>query len=286
MVTVQQATIAQFDDIYPLLDFFAIEEMDRERWFALLNSKWSTKYDYFGYVLLDDERVVGFLGTFFSDRVIDGKESAICNLYCWHVLEEYRRESLFLIRPILQLQDTCITALTSSEGAIAVYRRFAFKELETQVLIFPFRLSFSFRTTIEFITDRGAIRLKLAGAQLKILDDHKFASCSHLLLFDKKTQDYCYLLYNRVQKKGLYFTQVYFISNGNLFKKAFARLQWFFLKENKTVLTVVDKRLLALCNPGFGFSYTLRYPRLYRSDDLPPEKIDNLYSELLFFKSV
>lgn len=286
MVTVQQATIAQFDDIYPLLKFFAIEAMDRERWFELLNNKWSTKYDHFGYVLLDDERVVGFLGTFFSDRVVDGKEYTICNLFCWHVLEEYRRESLFLLRPILQLQNTCITALTSSEGATAVYRRFAFKELETQVMIFPFRPSFSLRTTVEFVTDRATIRSKIEGAQLKILADLKYASCNHLLLFDRKTQDYCYLLYNRVQKKGLHFTQVYFISNGSLFKKAFARLQWFFLQENRTMFTIVDRRLTSNCCPVFGYSYSLRYPRLYLDDDLQPEMIDNLYSEMLFLKSV
>jgi hypothetical protein len=286
MITVQKATISLFDAIFPLLDFFAVKEMDRENWFALLNTRWSARYDHFGYVLLDDERVVGFLGTFFSDRVVDGKEYAICNLFCWHVLEEYRRESLLLLRPILQLQDTCITALTSSEGATAVYRRFAFKELETQVMIYPFRPSFSLCSNIECIRGKDSIQAKLAGSHLKILSDHRFVSCGHLVVFDSKIQDYCYLLYNRIQKKGFHFTQVYFISNGSLFKKAFSKIQWFFLKENKTLFTIVDKRLIANCHPGFGYSYTLRYPRLYHFDDLPPEKIDNLYSELLFLKSV
>ena len=164
MVTVQKATIALFEQIIPLLEFFAIVGMDRDSWYSLLNTKWSAKHDNFGYVLLDEGRAVGFLGTFFSDRVVDGEEYTVCNLFCWHVLEEYRRQSLLLLRPILQLQNTTITALTSSEGATAVYQRFGFKELEAQVVIFPIRPCFPCCTSDYFITDREVIRQSWPGS--------------------------------------------------------------------------------------------------------------------------
>ncbi len=287
MVTVQKATIALFDQIFPLIQYFAIAGMDRERWFLLLSKKWSPEHDHFGYVLLDEESVVGFIGAFFAERNIDGKQFIICNLFCWHVLEDYRKESLLLLRPILNLQNTTITALTSSLGATAIYKRFKFKELEAQVKIFPFVPSLSLRTGIEFLTVPDLIQARLLREEeQKIVLDHTFPSCCHLLLTDKKTGDYCYLLYSRVRKKGLYFTQVCFISNIDMFVRNFGRLQWFFLRKNRTLFTIVDNRLIRDCRLGLGYSYSLRYPRLYLSDTQKPEQIDNLHSELLLLERV
>ncbi len=287
MTTVQKATIEIFDKIFPLIEYFAIDGMERESWFLLLSKKRSARHDHFGYVLLDGDSVVGFLGAFFAERNIDGKLCSICNLFCWHVLEDYRRESLLLLRPILNLQNTTITALTSSLGATVIYKRFKFKELEAQVKIFPFMPSLSLRTDIEYLTDPDLIQSRLLiEEEKKIVTDHTFPSCCHLLLADRRTGEYCYLVYNRVRKKGLHFTQVCFISNKDLFVKIFARLQWYFLRRNRTLFTIVDKRLIGDSKPGPGYSYSLRYPRLYHSDTLQPEQIDNLYSELLFLERV
>jgi len=286
MVTVQKATIDLFDRIYPLIEYFDMEEMNRESWLQLLSKRWFPEHDHFGYVLMEDEQVVGFLGVFFYQRNIDGNQHDLCSFFCWHVLEEYRKESLLLLRPVLNRKDMTITSLTPSPGASVIWDRFKFKELECQVMIFPLLPLLSLRNDIELITDPDLIKSQLTGEDKKIFADHAFPSCCHLLLSHREKKEYCYLLYNRVRKKGLHFTQVCFISNRALFARAFARLQWFFFKQHRTIFTIIDKRLIAGSNPGPGFSYTLRYPRRYFSDTLQPEQIDNLYAELLLLKRV
>lgn len=289
MATVHKATIDLFDRIYPLLEYFNIKGMSRDSWFQLLSTRWSSKQDHFGYVLIEDKKVVGFLGTFFYERTIGGVEHALCNLFCWYVLKEYRskKESLLLLLAVLKLKDTTVTSLTSSREALMIYERFQFTPLESKVRIFPLMPIFSLKSGFEFVTDPDTIRSQLNSQDKAIFEDHAFPSCRHLVIVSRtEDQEYCYLVYNRVRKKGLLFTQVYFISNRELFDKASGRIQWFFFKQNRTFFTVIDKRLIAGSNPGPGLDYTLRYPRLYRSTDLQPEQIDNLYSELLFLKRI
>lgn len=287
MATVHKATIDLFDRIYPLLEYFNVEGMNREDWFLLLSTRRSTRHEHFGYVLMEGEDIVGFLGAFFCERNINGVEHAICNLFCWYVLEEHRRESLLLLVAILDLKDTTVTSLTSSRDALMIYERFQFKPLESKVRIFPLMPVVSSKSGVEFVTDPNSIRSKLNPQDRKLFDDHAFPSCRHLVLVSRtEDQEYCYLVYNSVRKKGLLFTQVCFISNRMLFDKTFSRIQWYFFKKNRTFFTVIDKRLIAGSNPGAGMDYTLRYPRLYRSTDLQPEQIDNLYTELLFLKRI
>ena len=112
MATVCKATIDQFDRIYPLLEFFHVEGMTRENWFRLLSKRWSPAHDHFGYVLMEGDQAVGFLGAFFSERKSSGRSLTFCNLFCWHVLEDYRKQSLLLLRPILNLQNMPSICLT------------------------------------------------------------------------------------------------------------------------------------------------------------------------------
>ena len=288
MVTVQKATIDLFERIYPLIEFFDMEDMNRDDWFQLLSKRWFPEHDHFGYVLLDDERVVGFLGVFFYQRTINGTLHDLCSFFCWHVLEEYRRQSLLLLKPVLNRKNLTITSLTPSPGATLIWDRFKFRQLEDQVIIFPLLPSFSPHSALECITDPDRIQSLLTGEDKKIFADHVFPVCRHLLIVDKEHKDgaSCYLLYNRVQKKGMHFSQVCYFSNYSLFARAFPRLQWIFFKQHRTIFTLIDKRLLGEGKPGPGFSYTLRYPRRYRSDDLQPEQVDNLYAELLLLQRV
>jgi hypothetical protein len=289
MATVHKATIDLFDHIYPLLEYFNITGMNRDKWFQLLSTRRSARYDHFGYVLMEEEKAVGFLGAMFYERTIGGREESLCNLFCWYVLEEYRsgKGSLLLLLAAVRNRYTTITSLTSSAEALPIYERFQFTPLETKVRIFCVRPSVSRGSSIEFISDPGVLESRLNSRDRKLFQDHRFPACHHLMLVSRDhDQPYCYLVYNRVRKKGLYFTQICFISNAELFNGAFSRLQWFFFRHNRTLLTVMDKRLLAGLSPGPGLDYTLRYPRLFRSVGLQPEQVDNLYTELLFLQTI
>ena len=63
------------------------------------------------------------------------------------------------------------------------------------------------------------------------------------------------------------------------FKKLFPYIQYFFLKKNKILLTLIDDRLLNDISIG-GFKYEIKLPKLFRSKELEVDKIDNLYTEV------
>jgi len=287
MPIVKKATLEMLGQIYPLLQHFGIHELDKNDWRHLLEKRWSSRFDHFGYVLLEKENIVGFLGTFFYEREILGQNHTFCNLFCWIVPEEHRRSSLLLLLAVLNIKDVTVTSLTASQDASLILEQFKFTNLETDVTIFPAFLALSPSRDTVLYSDLETIRQKLNTQDLALFKDHNQDTCKHLLAVNKNNESqYCYLIYNTIRKKKLRFTQIYFISNSSIFKKAFPRIQRFFLRKNLTLFTVIDKRLFGTPSPGPGFNYTLRYPRLFRSKNIQPCHIDNLYTELIFLKKL
>jgi len=73
MVVVKKATADLFEQIYPLLRSFDKRKVGRDEWRRAFGLRWSSLHDHFGYVLMDGDRVVGFLGALFHEREINGK---------------------------------------------------------------------------------------------------------------------------------------------------------------------------------------------------------------------
>ncbi len=292
MAEVKKATIELFDSVYPLLRHFDIPGMDREKWHRLLGKNRSEKFDHFGYLLMEKSRAVGFLGGFFHEREIAGKTRSFCNLFCWYVMEEFRQQSLLLMLAFLREPDLTITSLTPSKEASLILKQFRFQVLEPEVIILPVMPAGGNHTDYEISDDSKIIASLLDEQDTRIFLDHDAAWCSHMAVWNRHgRKDYCHVVFNRVIKKGIAFTQVYYASNPELFRKNLGRIQRLFFRLNRTLFTVIDRRLLPGPVPFPGFSYRLRYPRLFRpapqqSETLQPHQIDNLYTELLFLKKI
>ncbi len=286
MAEVIKATIELFDDIYPLLQHFAWSEMDRGRWIELLTSNRPGKRDYFGYVLMDKGVASGFLGGFFHERNIDGRTYPLCNLFCWYVVEEQRHHSLLPLLAFLREPELTITSLTPSKEACLILKKFNFRPLDTSVVILPLLPVGRASTGYELATGPGMLDSIPDNVLREIIRHHQSWSQCLLIYGQTDKKDYCIVIFNKVKKKRIYLTQIYYISNLSIFIKNIGRIQRKFLKMNRTFFTVVDQRLLKDQRLFPSFLYTLRYPRLYRSKDLKPQDIDNLYTELLYLKRV
>lgn len=287
MAEVIKATLEQFDRIYPLLEHFEIAGMDSEAWRMLLGQRWSERYDHFGYALVDSGRYVGFLGTFFRDVELNNSPHTICNLFCWYVMEEYRQQSLLLMLAVLREPDLTITSLTPSEEASLVLKQFRFSMLEDSVFVVPLTPVPSLSRGYRIVHSRKEMAELLADEERLLLERLGDAWCSHLVVQDvRNPDDYSYVVFNRVRKRGVPFTQVYHVSNVKIFRKNLVRLGWTFFRLNHTMLTVTDMRLAGGALPFPALSYRLRYPRLFRSDVLKPGDIDNLFTEMMFLRAV
>ncbi len=285
MVTVCKATLDHFDRIHPLLLHFRQTRLERDQWRRIFSLRWSRHHDHFGYVLMDGDRVIGFLGTLFFERTVRDREHRFCDLFCWIVPEEYRQHSLLLLFPVLKLQDTTLMSLTPSRGASLVLAKFGFMVLETHTVILPFLLSPGGGRGVRLVTEPERIRGLLSGQERIVFRDHDLPGCGQLLLQAEGDENRtCYLVFNTVRKKGIRFTQLYHVGDPELFRQGLSRLQRYFLLHNRTLFTLVDRRLLGGMRPGPCREHVLRYPRLYRPAGLEPAQVDNLYSELLLMR--
>lgn len=153
----------------------------RQRGFAPL---WGGQEPYYGFVLEDDGKIVGFLGTLHTRREIRGKLEDFCEIHAWYVKRDYRNQSLNLLMPVMALRRTkTIINFTPTPRVYEIGRKFGFQDLETKILLFfplPTRLQ-----RVEIVTDPWRVADYLSGEDLRIFHDHKDVPCFHVVLLPK-----------------------------------------------------------------------------------------------------
>jgi hypothetical protein len=285
MTVVEKVTPAMLDDVIPLLSELE-DTHSREKWREIFDYQWESDEGHVGYALVDDRKVVGFNGAIFSRRIIDGREARICNLTSWIVKEQYRTESLRLVFPVLKLKGYTITNLTMNERAWEVTRRLGFKNLDTTVrILFPVPgLSATRKEEAPVIvSDQSRIAGILDPVDLKIFIDHSHYNCGHLVIQDK--HGYSYIIYTRKRYRkyncDIPYAQIHYISDRSAFLRRLSKVKSYFLKSRKYFFLAVDERLIGNAAIPYSKAYRLKIPRMYKSDVLSREQVDNLYSELV-----
>lgn len=286
MTHVEEATVAMFDDIYPLLQELNNPELTRDKWKRIFEYRWKSPDEQVGNVLVDKGRVVGFIGTMFSRRVIDGQEAALCNLSSWIVKDEYRSEGMRLLLPLLRLKDHTFTNLTLNVRVAEIMRRLGFKDLDTNVkLLFPvpWFSSVPEGDKPSIVSDLAQIKKVLASADQRILADHSQYGCGHIVI--REDGDYCYVLFTRKYRGESYYkvpyAHLHYISNRKLFLKYLNRIKLNFLTEHKCFFLMVEERLIGKQPIPFSKVHTLKVPKMYKSQRLTSAQVDNLYTELV-----
>jgi hypothetical protein len=69
---VREARGDDFERVYPLLLEFKNSHLSKEHWRQLFVDHSGLQNDHFGWVLVDDDNVVGFVSTILSERTIRG----------------------------------------------------------------------------------------------------------------------------------------------------------------------------------------------------------------------
>jgi RimJ/RimL family protein N-acetyltransferase len=286
MAKVEKVTPAMFDDIYPLLLELDDSQLTGEKWRLIFDYRWEFDEGHVGYALIDDRQVVGFNGTLFSRRIIDGMEARFCNLTSWIVKEKYRTESLRLLFPLLNLKGYTLTNLTMNERAWAIAKRLGFMNLDTHVrLLFPIpQLSGrAGETPPAIVSDQARIAEILNPAHLRIFSDHSQYDCGHLVI--QENDSYCYLLYTSKSYKKynckIPYGHIQYISDRDIFLKYLNRIRLHFLTSNRYLFLAVDERLIGNAHLPYSKIYQLKIPKMYKSEVLTGEQVDNLYSEIV-----
>ena len=284
MVTIEKATINNFEEIYPFLKTFD-NSHNKNDWRKIFDYSFSNNEGYCGYILRDNREIVGFLGYIFSKRIINNREEKFCNITSWVVKKEYRNNSLSLLYPILKLKDYTITNISSGRKELyQISKKLGFKDLDSYLIIlYPlFKISSLLKKNSKVITIKNNIGTFLAKDQFsyKLFKDHINYKCCHLLV-ETKEGKICYIVFTKVKRKKIFFAYIHYISDIDIFIKNVDKLKISIIKNYKIFFIMIEKRFLKGKNISFSFKNKLTCYKIFKSNSLEERDIDNLYSELI-----
>lgn len=279
MVSLQKVEPSRFADIYPLLRS-RDSRFSQDTWKNLFDYQWNRE-SYCGYGLFDENKAVGYLGMIFSQRQIAQKKYNFCNLTNWVVKPEYRSHSLSLMMPIMRLKDHTITDLSATEEVVKISERLGFKCLDTAIrVLLPYPISISAADTAQLYSNNEIAGLPLETWDLEVFAHHQpYSKCHQLVL--QSNEDYCHIIYTTHGYGPLSYCHIQSISNVLLFKRYQALIRHHIIRDTGISLIVIDSRLVASIDLPFSFQLKRHTPRIYRSEQLQPDQIDNLYSECI-----
>ncbi len=280
MIRIERATPGDFERVLPLLERFNNLRITPERWRSLFHYSWPCDDETRGFILLDEERVVGYFGVILSERTIAGRTEKFANLTSWITLPEYRNHSLKLFKAVATMEGRTITCVSPSKEVLPLYLKFGFRELESKAgILYPLPSPsapsawFGYAAT----TNPAKIRARLDAPDRAIFDHHRPHPCGHLLIHNK--QEYCYAVFTRTMGLRYHFAKVHYISNPPVFVRNLDRARLHLGLAAKALLVMIESRLL----PQDGFTFNrvtpLAHPQVYKSDHLTPAQIDGLYTE-------
>lgn len=304
MSQIKKVYPGDFGYVWPLLEQFKNSGLSGERWKAFFINHWESPEAHIGYVLVDGEKVVGFLGTLFSQRFINGERKTICNLSSWFVLPEYRNESILLFSDILRHKEYTITSFTSVPDAVRILKKLGFRQLDNS--FYWYKKNFFKRPMrIKHSSGSSDFEKYLSEEEKRVHNDH--LPFNAFPLFFHNETSHCYiivrkkdillrnLISNRFINYADYITRklsrwsfmnkkrtvahIHYISNLDFFNKNITRINNLLQNEFKISGITVDARHVSEKKSIFRFRSCPRNS-LYRPGGIMPEYIDSAYSEL------
>jgi hypothetical protein len=284
MVSVHTITNSMFPEIYAMF----LREDDP----CSSEDHWKNLFEYpghdddsFGYALVDvtkhGAKIVGMLGTFFSERTIGGRTTRFCNLHSWMVEPAYRGHSLRLMKKVLGLKDCTLTDFTPTQDVCAISRRLGFRELDSTLKLLP-PLTAGFHRPandeVELVTDLPTIASELNAVDQKICREHQRDPCKHLLV--RHRDDYCYIVYTTVERHWIPYSYMHYVSNKRLFAELSGPIRAALTRNSKARYVAIDARVCSGIKVPWSVNIPAKTRQLYKSHDVAPEEIDSLYSEL------
>lgn len=262
---------------------------DSNGWQGLFNYPWKLPAYPYGYALSEGDEIRAFVGTIFSERIIAGKTQICCNMNTWYVPEEYRHHMLALkvLKPMINMNDILITALTPGDLTVTVLQRLGFKLLDEEQIAVPVipRMMPVFRKSRPLVLfDDPSIKEYLDPENLKIFKDHSTLDCKHFLIRENDSNRFCYGIATTSRLRKLPFqghwANLCYVSDGDVFVRNFQFLRILLCKSRYFALCY-DARLLPARISRM--SVRRKKTRQYRWKDGDLRRMDNLYSELVTF---
>ncbi|MBR1250247.1 acetoacetate--CoA ligase [Bradyrhizobium sp. AUGA SZCCT0169] len=260
-------------------------------WRRLFEHEWSDHGR--GFILLDRNAVVGFIGAVTARRQVNGEAVLVCNLSSWVVHAQYRGWGMALLASQLEGAQLTYTSFTPQPISWTALMAQRFKPLEShRIAMLPLLQAETMfgpnRPVISF--DPAVVRERLTGEQRQIFDDHARYDCLQLTVSDGS--DYAYLVVKRrihrvaagrlgglarVLPLRIPYSDILHCSAPELLLRHLERVKLTILRRQRTAALVADARLFPVRPRGV----LLPVSNCYRSASIAAGELDRLYSEIV-----
>ena len=246
--------------------------LNASTWHRLFDHKWSDHGR--GFVLLDGDAIIGFIGTIAARRQVNREAAFVCNVSSWSVHAKYRGWGMALLAAVLKDESITYTAFTPAPISWAVLTaqvssRWSSHRIVMPPLLHAETLLGSSRPVISF--DPAAVRERLTSQQRQIFDDHAPYDCLQLTISDGP--DHAYLVVKRrlaarrlrrVLPAPIPYSDILYCSAPELLTRHLERVKLAILRRQRTAALVAEARLFPIRPRGL----LLPMPTCYRSPRL------------------
>lgn len=293
---VEPVYLDMFSRVYPLLRMFErnTPALSKERWLRLFDYVWECDSRVRGFVLEDQGNVVGFRAYIQHVRNIDGGPIRIISASSWVVLPEYRGRvaecrgetvaNMLLVAPEnwFRGEPYCLVGVTVRPQLINRLTDRGYEVLETETVmtkVSPWPAPGGWRVAHR----PDEVRELLDAGQRQLFDDHRDLPC--LQLVATKDGERCFVVVC-LRRSGRFtrLARVVHLSHGGRFESALGAIGWHLLTRHRARWIEWDSRWLGGRLPPGAVRRPLPSPRMFKSDRLRPEQIDNLYSEIVLLE--
>ena len=237
--------------------------------------RWGSDESYVGFILEENDQAVGYLGTLFSVREINGRMEKFCNLYTWIIKEEYRTEGLPLLFQVLKMKGVTVTNFTGNRVA-PILTKFGFKPIDTTLnILLPLP---TLSDGCELIFDPARIVPLLDAHDRRVFDDHRGFKYPFVLI--KASDGLSLLSFKKVKRKYLPVLELHYLSGRAVFLKHIRHVLPILCLRTRTLGLMVGDHFLNGTSAPFSITIPQRQLRLFRSKTVSVEEMDTMYSEL------
>lgn len=266
-------------DIERVATFMNGEMDDRipaEEWERLMRVPWRFECPNHGFMLLDDDSVVGAYIALYSDRTSTGG-GRVCNLGPWCVTREHRSHGMRLPLALLEQEGYVFTDLTPSSTVIPLNLRLGFQRLGERAAVVPTLPWPLLPARGSVSSDPEVVERSLRGEELQIFRDHADSAAVRQVVL-ASGDERCLIVLRKERRRGIKLAFLLYVSDHDLYRRLAGRLGRHLLLRHGVVAHVAEPAIVAdPPRPSVGVHAPFR---MLRPHGTPPAAIDYLYSEL------
>ncbi|MEF2553694.1 GNAT family N-acetyltransferase [Aurantimonas sp. A2-1-M11] len=245
-----------------------------ERWRRLLDYPWRPDGVERGWLVEDHGRIVGFMGTIYSDRRIGGQVRRFCDLSSWYLLADYRGDGTGdeLLRSGMAQPGVTYQTMTARRATGRRIRALGFSILDDSRSLF--RPGSPGAGRLSVLREASAIRARLDAAQRAVFDAHAGFDLHQAIVGDT------WIVWQRKLKGDSIAYHEILHASDPAFLSAEAQTIADVLVTGERGVLAIDTRFMT---PGDdpGTIEAIVLPRWFRSPHVAARDVDHLHSEII-----